>query len=196
VDSRPASDAELDAVTECIALAFATDPIWRPALAASGVLAAGRRRRAPVRDGSGRAGSRGGRRLAAARCTGARRGWRPGLRPGHPDVATGRRRPGTAGCSRGQRTGHDSPVTGARGSRREPIARVAPGGRRFGRVGIPAEHRASRASPAASEAAPWGGGGTKTGPEETSGPADRTMKGRLTGTGPASPWHPPRAGPR
>jgi GNAT superfamily N-acetyltransferase len=32
VDSRPASDAELDAVAEVIALAFATDPVWGPAL--------------------------------------------------------------------------------------------------------------------------------------------------------------------
>jgi GNAT superfamily N-acetyltransferase len=36
VDSRQASDAELDAVTECVALAFATDPIWGPALEGAG----------------------------------------------------------------------------------------------------------------------------------------------------------------
>ncbi len=36
MDSRPASDGELDAVTECVALAFGTDPIWGPALVGSG----------------------------------------------------------------------------------------------------------------------------------------------------------------
>jgi GNAT superfamily N-acetyltransferase len=36
VDPRPASDAELPAVTECIALAFATDPVWGPALLGPG----------------------------------------------------------------------------------------------------------------------------------------------------------------
>jgi GNAT superfamily N-acetyltransferase len=32
MDSRPATPAELEAVTRCITLAFATDPVWEPAL--------------------------------------------------------------------------------------------------------------------------------------------------------------------